>query len=108
MSATTVSIVIVNWKTPQLLARCLDSLKKDANNEKFEIWVIDNNSGDDSVAMLGQRFPYVKVIANDDNLGFSKACNQAIPDCSGEYVLLLNPDTEIEPDAVTILAQFLD
>jgi GT2 family glycosyltransferase len=106
MSSTTVSIVIVNWKTPQLLARCLDSMSKD--HEKFEIWVVDNNSGDESVEMLRTRFPYVKVIANDDNLGFSKACNQAIPDSKGQYVLLLNPDTEIEPDAVTILAQFLD
>lgn len=106
MSSPTVSIVIVNWKTPDLLAGCLDSLKKDPGD--FEIWVIDNNSSDGSLQMLSERFPYVKVIANSKNLGFSKACNQAIPQCSGRYVLLLNPDTVVSGSAVSILANYMD
>jgi GT2 family glycosyltransferase len=108
MRALRVSIVIVNWKTPELLARCLDSLNSDTGSDRFEIIVIDNASGDGSVEMLKSDYPGVQVIANDANLGFSKACNQAIPGARGGYVLLLNPDTEICENAVSALADFMD
>lgn len=105
----TVSIVIINWKTPDLLAKCLDSIKKeDENFDSFEHFVVDNNSGDNSVEMLETKYPYVKVTANDDNLGFSKACNQAIPEAKGKYVLLLNPDTVITKNAITNLYKFME
>jgi GT2 family glycosyltransferase len=103
-----VSIVIVNWRTPLLLKRCLEAINNDQNAKAFEIVVIDNASGDDSLTILANEFPYVKVIANQDNLGFSKACNQAIPQTTGQYVLLLNPDTLIVDGAVSQLATFLD
>ena len=108
MSHPRVSIVIVNWKTPRLLADCLESLQKDSAYDRFEIWVVDNASGDESVAMLKERYPLVHVIANTENEGFSKGCNQAIPLTTGEYVLLLNPDTVVTDNAVTKLADFLD
>jgi GT2 family glycosyltransferase len=100
----------VNWKTPRLLAQCLDSLYKDSGSDSFEIWVVDNNSGDDSLEVLSQyeKAKNVKVIANKDNVGFSKACNQVIPGASGQYVLLLNPDTFVQGDAVSTMAQFLN
>ena len=79
-----VSIVIVNWKTPDLLARCLDSIATDKNHQDFEIFVVDNNSGDQSVPMLKERYGYVHLIENTDNLGFSKGCNQAIPLAKGD------------------------
>lgn len=108
MSAPRVSIVIVNWKTPRLLAQCLETIDQDRGRQQFEIWVIDNNSGDGSVKMLADRFPQVKVIANDANLGFSKACNQAIPEAKGTFILLLNPDTEVRDHAISKLADFME
>lgn len=108
MSCPRVSIVIVNWKTPRLLAQCLDSILADPRHNEFELYVVDNASGDESVAMLAERYPWVCVIANNQNLGFSKACNQAIPNTKGQYVLLLNPDTVVAGNAITCLADFMD
>ena len=103
-----VSVIIINWKTPRLLADCLDSLKADPNFDSFETIVVDNNSGDESVAMLKDRYPDVKLIENPDNKGFSKAVNQAIPLCQGQYLLLLNPDAKVVSSAVSTLSQYLD
>jgi len=108
MPGPKVSIVIVNWKTPRLLAACLDSILKDTGHNEFEVWVADNASGDESVEMLKSNYPGVNVIANTENLGFSKACNQIIPQCEGTYVLLLNPDTIITDSAISKLADFMD
>ena len=109
MSEPLVSIVIINWKTPDLLAKCLDSIKEvDQNFDSFEHLVVDNNSGDGSVEMLREKYPYVAVTANSDNLGFSKACNQVIPEAKGKYVLLLNPDAIITENAITNLVNFME
>ena len=108
MSAAKVSIVIVNWCTPLLLKQCLQTISNDENAKDFEIIVVDNASGDQSLSLLAAEFPYVKVIANEQNVGFSKACNQAIPQTNSEYILLLNPDTLIVDGAVSKLAAFLD
>lgn len=104
----TISIVIVNWKTPRLLAGCLDSILADPRHDHFEIWVVDNASADESVPMLAQRYPSVRVIANTANVGFPKACNQAIAAASGRHILLLNPDTLVVGDSVSVMADFLD
>lgn len=103
-----VSLVIVNWKTPDLLARCLESLATDRGFSEFEIIVVDNDSGDESVPMLKSRFAHVKLIENKGNYGFSKGCNQAIDISAGKYILLLNPDTVIVDNAVSIMADYLD
>lgn len=108
MVSPKISIVIVNWKTPRLLAGCLDSILADSRCHDFEIWVVDNASGDDSVSMLATRYPQVRVIANADNVGFPIACNQAIARCKSTYVLLINPDTLVVGDAVSKLADFMD
>lgn len=109
MTAPKVSIVIVNWKTPELLAILLDSIaREDTGHESFELLIVDNNSGDGSVEMLKTRFPYVKLTENSDNVGFSRACNQVIPTARGQYVLLLNPDCEVTKNAVSIMADYLD
>jgi len=73
-----------------------------------EVFVVDNNSVDDSVAMVKEKFPEVILIANTDNPGFSKANNQAIKKSKGEYVLLLNPDTVVEQDTFEKCIQFMD
>lgn len=108
MSRFKVSVVTVNWKTPRLLARCLDSIARDRGSDQFEIWVVDNASGDESLQILAESYPHVKVIANSKNLGFSVACNQAIARTTGDYILLLNPDAVIQDDAISTLADFLD
>jgi hypothetical protein len=101
-------VIIINWKTPKLLADCLDSLKSDPNFSSFETIVVDNNSEDDSVPMLKRQYPAVKLIENPDNKGFSKAVNQAIPLCQGQYLLLLNPDAKVVGPAISVLSQYLD
>jgi len=102
------SIVIVNWKTPKLLAAALRSLLADSAAAGFEIWVVDNDSGDGSVEMLRRDFPSVITIANAENVGFGRACNQVIPQCTGDYVILVNPDTVSGPDAVGKMVAFMD
>ncbi len=103
-----VSVVIVNWRTPDLLSGCLDSLLADGKADRFEILVVDNASADRSCSMLSECYPQVRVIANAENVGFARACNQAIVETSGKYVLLLNPDTVVGADAVSRLAEFLE
>lgn len=73
-----------------------------------DVWVVDNNSVDGSVEMVAQKFDWVKVIANTENTGFSKANNQAIKASKGEYVLLLNPDTVVEEDSFSKCIAFMD
>ena len=107
MASLRVSVVIVNWKTPELLARCLDSIAQDSRCEQLELIVVDNASGDGSVEMLRKNYPNVVVVANNENVGFSRACNQVIPDAKGEYLLLLNPDTVVEKNAISVLADFM-
>ena len=75
---------------------------------KAEVFVVDNNSVDGSLEMISKKFPSVHVIANKDNKGFSKANNQAIRIASGEYVLLLNPDTVVEEDTFEKIVRFMD
>lgn len=95
-----VSIIIVNWNTRQLLQDCLQSIVSTTQNIAYEIIVIDNASSDDSVQMVKDEFPQVRLIENDDNRGFSAANNQGMAIAQGEYVLLLNSDTVVLEDAI--------
>lgn len=91
-----ISIIIVNYNVRYFLEQALRSVLKASEGMDNEIWVVDNNSSDDSVEMVRSAFPSVHLIANQENVGFSKANNQAIRLSKGKYVLLLNPDTVIE------------
>jgi len=102
------SIIIVSWNTRDLLADCLDSVYENPPNGRFEIIIVDNASSDGSADMVRQRFPQARLIAKEENVGFAKGNNEAIPFCSGEYVLLLNPDTVVKPDALAALTHFMD
>ncbi|MCF7981080.1 MAG: glycosyltransferase family 2 protein [Pseudomonadales bacterium] len=95
-----VSVIIVNWNTRQLLYDCLKSIKDTTKNITYEIIVVDNNSSDDSVEMLAEKFPDVKLIVNGKNLGFAAANNQGIEISQGRYVLLLNSDTILYEGAI--------
>lgn len=102
------SIVIVHWRTPELLEKCLKALESEPDAHSFETYVVDNASGDQSLDILAHKFPSVKAIANDENVGFSKACNQVIPISKAPFVLLLNPDTVVRDGAISKLLRFID
>jgi GT2 family glycosyltransferase len=102
------SIVIVNYNVKYFLEQALRSVLKALHGIDAEVWVVDNNSSDGSVAMVEDKFPTVKLQANKENLGFAKANNQAMRLCSGEYVLLLNPDTIVEEDTFLKCIAFMD
>lgn len=96
------SIIIVNWKVRDLLRECLLSVFKniELGHDRYEVVVVDNDSGDNSAAMVASEFPEVTLIANRDNVGFGAANNQAMAYCHGEWILLLNPDTLVPPGAI--------
>ena len=104
------SIIIVNYKVPKLLQQCLHSIYNtlSSSNLQYEIWVIDNASEDESPQLISKNFPNVNLIANTSNVGFARANNQAIRKAKGKYILLLNPDTIIHPNAIEILYNFLE
>jgi len=109
-------IVIVSWNVRDLLARCLNSVyaSLDSSNLRGEVWVVDNASGDGSAEMVRQQFPRANLIANADNRGFAAANNQALRAMEVDraqgprYVMLLNPDTEVQGDALGVLVRFMD
>lgn len=98
------SVVIVSWNTRDLLRACLKSLAAQAADPGFDIWVVDNASADGSAEMVRREFPSVRLIANDRNLGYARANNQAIRQCPGRDIFLLNPDTEVRVGALAALA----
>lgn len=105
------SIITVSWNTRDLLRRCLESVRMELAlrpDVEVEMFLVDNHSSDGSAQMVGSEHPWVKLVANKENLGFARANNQALRDCNGEYVLLLNPDTQISPGAIWHLVDFLD
>ena len=102
------SIIIVNYNVQYFLAQCLNSVLDAIESIDAEIFVVDNNSSDDSVEMLKEKFPAIKLIENRENTGFAKANNQAIKEASGEYILLLNPDTLVESETFRKSLQFMD
>lgn len=102
------SVIIVNYNVEYFLEQCLNSVRAASKNLEIETFVVDNNSIDDSVIMVKEKFPEVHLIANKENTGFSKANNQAIRISKGEYVLLLNPDTVVEEDTFSKCIEFMD
>lgn len=102
------SVVIVSYNVCHFLEQCLHSVRKASEGIECEIFVVDNHSVDGSVKMVREKFPEVRLIVNHENVGFSRANNQAIRQASGEYVLLLNPDTVVEADTFTKILRFMD
>jgi len=102
-----VSVVIVNYNVKDLVDHCISSIYN-ANNfdHRIEIFFVDNNSVDGSVFLIRDKYPDVKIIANDKNIGFSKANNSALKQAGGEFVLILNPDTVLEENTFEKLINF--
>ncbi|MCY3905877.1 MAG: glycosyltransferase family 2 protein [Anaerolineaceae bacterium] len=112
-------IVILNWNTRDLLRRCLQTVLASEGVERFRVVVVDNASSDDSVAMLRQEFPQVGVIANPVNSGYPAGNNLGLRQLGYEgqgrvredaprHAMLLNPDTEVPPDALARLVDYMD
>lgn len=102
------TVVIVNYNVEYFLDQCLASVKKAIGELPVEVVVVDNNSKDGSLKMLSEKFPWVRLIENKENVGFSKANNQAIESSSAEYILLLNPDTVVAEDTFKKVLDFMD
>jgi len=102
------TIIIVNYNVKEFLANCLKSVQKASVGLSTEIFVVDNASTDGSIPFLKKRFPDVSYIENKKNLGFGKANNQAIKQASGNYTLLLNPDTLLQEDTFRVLIDHMD
>jgi hypothetical protein len=103
-----VSIAIVNYNTRDLLRRCLATIAESATARDYEIIVVDNASSDGTRELLAAEHPEVRLLANPENVGYSRAVNQAIRAASGRYVLILNPDIEVLPGSIDALARHLD
>lgn len=102
------SVIIVNYNVKYFLEQALLSVRRASGGLEVEVIVADNNSVDDSAAMVRQKFPEVKLIENHDNRGFAVANNQAIALSTGKYVLLLNPDTVVEELTFSKCLQFME
>jgi GT2 family glycosyltransferase len=116
---TDVGIVILNWKTRDLLKRCLETVLACEGDCTYKVVVVDNNSGDGSVEMVQQHFPTVRVIARKSNDGYSRGNNDGLRALgyhgigkvdadAPRYAILLNPDTEVPPNAFCLMTQFMD
>ncbi|MBT3690218.1 glycosyltransferase family 2 protein, partial [bacterium] len=102
------SIIIVSWRVKELLKDCLKSIFEETQNINFEVFVVDNNSGDGTIEMLMEYFPQVTIISSSRNLGFSGGCNMGLKQASGRYLLLLNPDTKIIDNALDKIVAHMD
>ncbi|MCX6325932.1 MAG: glycosyltransferase family 2 protein [Bacteroidia bacterium] len=102
------SVIIVSFNVRDFLKQCLLSVKKASENIDCEIFVVDNNSTDDSRVMVEQEFPEVILITNRVNSGFSVANNQAIKLAKCRFILLINPDTRVEYDTFTKCINFMN
>lgn len=103
-----VTVVIVSYRVPELLARCLASIRDTTTARAVRSVVVDNASGDGTVEQIQRNFPQVTVIANEENRGFSIASNQATAAAESEAILFLNPDTELQPHALDEMLDFLE
>jgi GT2 family glycosyltransferase len=105
--AATMSIIIVNWNTRDLLLQCLRSIMSQVAQYSGEIIVVDNASEDDSVDAVRREFPNVVLIVNQQNLGFARANNLALRECAGRYVFLINSDVVLRDGCISSLYEYM-
>ena len=95
-----VSVLVISFNTRDLTLACLDSVFRETKGIGFEVIVVDNASRDGSAEAISERFPQIKLVASEQNLGFAKANNMAAQDARGDFLLLLNSDTVILDGAI--------
>jgi hypothetical protein len=103
-----ISVIIVSWNAKEHLRNCLNSLNNAKGRYKQEVIVVDNASTDNSVELVEQQFTEVKIIKNNDNLGFAKANNIGIRVSTGRYVCLINSDVIVLDDCIDKLMECMD
>lgn len=103
-----VSIVILNYKSKGLVAQCIKTIRMHEPECSHEIIVVDNGSADGIGAMLESRFPDVRFIASDRNLGYAAGNNLGIRAANGKYVLIMNPDITVRPGAIDAMVRFMN
>jgi N-acetylglucosaminyl-diphospho-decaprenol L-rhamnosyltransferase len=109
------AMVIVSYNVRDILRRCLDSIERSVTGQVVDVWVVDSGSADGTPAMIREQYPWINLIESE-NVGFSRGNNLALrqilarsePSGIPRFVLLLNPDTELPPGAVTRMVQFMD
>ena len=94
------SVIILNYNVRFFLEQCVASVQEALSNIDSEIIVVDNHSSDDSCEMIKSRFPNVKLIENNSNLGFPKGNNIGVAQANGDYICILNPDTVVAEDTL--------
>lgn len=108
------SVIVVNWNTGELIRRCVESVYADIQttsdlpDSEVEVFIVDSASTDGSTQAVQAQFPQAKYIYSPQNIGFGPANNLALRQATGEYILLLNPDTLVHPGAVETLLRFMD
>ncbi len=103
-----VSVVIVTYNVREFLEQALRSVERASAGLTVETWVVDNDSADGSAEMVREQFPDVRLLANEENVGFAVANNQALRQAAGRYALVLNPDTILQEDTLRQLVAFMD
>ena len=103
-----ISIIIVSFNTREILRQCLEALFRNPGSHELEVFVVDNNSADDSADMVRRRFTGVHLIENRENRGFAAANNQAYELAEGDYILLLNPDAFVKPGSIDNAVSFME
>lgn len=103
-----ITVSIVSFNTSVLLEKNLKTLFSQTGIKKIEVWVVDNNSSDDSVEMIKKKFPAVKLIESKKNLGFAKGQNLALRQINSDLILILNPDTEFNSEALSGTLKFME
>ena len=104
---TDISAIIVTWNSFQWISNCLKSLMNDLSSFCYKIVVVDNASADETPDLIRENFPEVILVRNAVNEGFAQACNRALLECKSEYVLFINPDTEVIPGMTDTLISFM-
>jgi GT2 family glycosyltransferase len=103
-----VSVCIVNWNTREHLRACLASLQQHGLGLNMDVLVVDNASSDGSADMVREQYSWVRLYAEDENLGYAAGNNIALREATGQYLLLLNPDITVTPGAIGTLLRFLE
>jgi GT2 family glycosyltransferase len=103
-----VSIIIINYKTFRLTSQCIDSILKFTKGVSFEIILVENGTAEFTIENTSHWGAAVKLIVSEDNLGFAKGNNLGIVEAMGKYILLVNSDTLLQSDAVSLLYNYLE